>query len=219
MKERPILFSGQNIPPIIDGSKTQTRRIVNFKRIAKQSGCRSGTLAYSDTFKSWAVFGGSEADVCLVNCPYGKVGEILWVRESHYLYGRWHKNGTTKRGKQKWRFAYVKSLGVKFPDDPPEVICKKKTESGWFKRSSLFMPFWACRIKLEITKIRVERLQDISEEDAIKEGVTIENDPAYIAAFGKDTAKLTYQILWESINGHGSWEKNPFVWVIEFKRI
>lgn len=232
MKERPILFSGPMVNAILEGRKTQTRRIV------KPQPEGSAKTKEEDRIYRWpdSKTGWEMSNISIVGAldfytykdvrSHGIEGDKLWVRESHYLYGRWHKNGTTKTGKQKLRFAYVQSLGVKFPDDPPEVICKKKTESGWFKRSSLFMPFWACRTKLEITKVRVERLQDISDSDCIAEGISDEAmdecEHYQIAGSplrGGSVERCAYSTLWESINGPGSWEKNPFVWVIEFKRI
>lgn len=184
MKERPILFSGQMVNAILEGRKTQTRRIV--KPQPSPADILAGDIIYCGPMG------------VIQRCPYAReVNNRLWVRETFY---------ECVDNNDKIHYAAN--------GEPPTT-----ERRHYKKRPSIFMPRLASRITLEITGVRVERLQDISEEDAIKEGVTIENDPAYIAAFGKDTAKLTYQILWESINGHGSWEKNPFVWVIEFKRI
>lgn len=207
VSEKPILFSGAMVQAIQDGRKTQTRRIIDFKKIAKQSGSRSGKLAYSDTFKSWAVFGGSEADVALVNCPYGKIGDTLWVRETHSVVP------------VKKEFALRDNdMGVIYKADGDEAF--EKIKDGWqFSGQwtpSIHMFRWASRITLQTKNIRVERLQDISEDDARAEGVvpytaTSEPFPNYVAAFAD---------LWDSLNesrGFG-WEVNPFVCVIEFEK-
>jgi hypothetical protein len=140
----------------------------------------------------------------LWRCPYGRVWERLWVREAHYIGG----------GK---RVRYAAS---------PEVI---KTEDGiedaisfppkkW--RPSIHMPRWASRITLEITGVGVERLNTISEEDAIAEGCPGGSENGYfcpVAPYSKPSH--WYADLWDKINGKGSWAANPWVWVIEFRRV
>lgn len=200
MKERPILFSGPMVLALLSGGKTQTRRVVDWAKIAKQTGCSKGRLAWSDAFDSWAVFNGDgEAHVALVECPHGRVGDHLWVREKWCpaLPGTW---------------------------DAPKIVSPGGTAAAYFAadwdrsppsrwRPSIHMPRWASRITLEITSIRVERLQEISHKDALAEGV------------GYDVGKeggwplSRFKALWDSINGVGSWEQNPYVWVIAFKRI
>jgi hypothetical protein len=194
-REKPILFSGEMVRAILSGQKTQTRRIVNFQRIAKQTGCTRGKLAWSDTFNSWAVFGGNgDADLCLVECPYGRVGERLWVRETFI---------ETPAG-----IAYAAD-GTKHFGAGGELP----------KRPSIFLPRWACRIELEITGVRVERLQEISGADALAEGV---GEPVGTPLrYGNVTEQWNrdrYCELWKKINGPGSWESNPYVWVISFER-
>lgn len=203
MKERPILFSSPMIRAILDGRKTQTRRIVNPQ---------PAWIA-----EPFVPFKTADADPNgIINCPYGRRGDRLYIKEPHYLFGKWYKNGKTATGRQKWRFIYDKTPGVRFPDNKPEHICIDKVQIGWFKRSALFMPKWAARNWLEITGIRVERLRDINEEDAMAEGCN-----PYMLPCHPDVSpfKAGYSQLWESINGAGSWEANPWVWVIEFKRI
>jgi len=202
----PVLFSTSMIQAILEGRKTMTRRVINFKQIAKQSGCTKGTLAYSDTFNSWAIFNGNgEADLCLIDCPYGKKGDILWVREKFrvnqtptgFFYHFYTDDDYTDKDNEKWK-------------------------------PSLFMPKSACRIFLEITNVRVERLNEISEKDAINEGVHKDSAGWYEDYLKQDvwnrthtihTAKRSFGTLWQSINGRESMESNPFVWVIEFKRV
>jgi len=155
--------------------------------------------------------------------PYGSVGDRLWIREEHYLWGTWKINGETKAGADRWRFDAARSEGVLF--EPPQVVqTDRATGLGWWKRNSLFMPRWACRTVVELTEVRVERLQDISESDALAEGCTTtqfqltESGPG-IAGGGAITARENYRALWEAINGSESWSANPWVWSLHFKRV
>jgi len=159
------------------------------------------------------------------------------VRETFYAYGKWIENGISKSGKQKFKFIDLTfSRGHKhmYLDNPPNNVCagnlaKNDSIVGWFKRPSLFMPKSACRIFLKITNIRVERLQDISEKDAVLEGVRIiyfaESKLAvfrnYLLKEEKGTLNpiKSFFSLWESINGKESLNSNPWVWVIEFEKI
>lgn len=198
MKDRPIIFSTPMVQAILGGNKSQTRRIVNFKKIAKRSGCTNGTLAYSDTFKSWAVFDGNgDADLCLVNCPYGEIGDRLWVREPFSVY----------------RHPVFPVVHYK-ADDPTDRSLKYKPSIHMFR--------WQSRITLQITNIRVARLQDISGDDCISEG--IDRFASAFRNYSEESAWITspkhsYKSLWNKINGADSWDLNPFVWVIEFKRV
>jgi len=207
---------------ILEGRKTQTRRCVNWKNIARQSGCRSGKLAYSDTFKSWAVFGGSEADVCLVDCPYGEIGDRLWVREKWAPYYYSDKSTSivyaADCNDNKIGASHYRNL-----IDWPTPIEKRKPLGGcgyydvvrWYPYIFMYREY--SRINLEITGIRVERLQDISDEDAIAEGVNPYTAPEELYS----NPVAAFADLWDSINekrGIG-WTVNPFVWVIEFKKV
>lgn len=199
-KERPILMSGAMVRAILVGRKTQTRRVVNFKKIAKATGCTKGRLAYSPTFNSWAVFDGNgEADLALVDCPYGKVGDRLWVKE------------TFKENEPPSGYIYRAS----------EAEYGYTYEKPW--KPSIFMPRQASRIDLEIKAIRVERLKDISEADAIAEGIEQDGNgwKGYVEGNLPRLAfpQNSYKTLWESINGAGSWDLNPWVWVIEFRKV
>ena len=184
MKERPILFSGPMVRAILDGSKTQTRRVFKTHGHSVVEEQLDGTRwpFYEDEYGEWHQH----------ECPYGVIGDRLWVREAfsnvtectHYNH---------LHDKRQWLY--------------------KATDETCFPKwkPSIHMPRKASRITLEITGVRVERLQNISETDAISEGVAFMSDPV--------SAKDEFQILWESINGHESWNANPWVWVIEFKRV
>ncbi|MFA5790626.1 MAG: hypothetical protein WC976_06170 [Caldisericia bacterium] len=222
MNEHPILFSGEMVKALLAGKKTQTRRVMKPQppewckdfgyTCFTPVGSISGRGVYEDKGPAEKFF----------KYRLGFVGDKLWVKETHYLYGKWVKNGKTKSGRQKYKFVCLKKA-VKYFDIPPRKICKKKTEIGWFKRPSIFMFRWASRITLKITDIRVERLHDITVWDCLDEGILGNRDnlsghtaisiPASEAVFDK------FQNLWDFINGKKyPWSSNPFVWVIEFKR-
>jgi len=252
MKEWPILFSTPMVQAILDGRKTQTRRIVKPQ---PQPTATEIVLSHqwsgNDHVARFKYNGENKYEVTdIYRCPYGKIGDILWVRETWRIIG-WNdgdpftiqfKDKTIKRDvylNESRADDYALECADQFikagyeSDENGIFICDlSKIPTKW--RPSIFMPKEACRIKLEITDIRVERVQDISEEDAKAEGVYFYgwddyhqtdyknysyNDKGMCDDWGVQTAKESYQTLWESINGRGSWEKNPWVWVIEFIRI
>ncbi len=191
MKERPILFSAPMVRAILDGSKTQTRRIIKPQPFARPE--------KRDDEYLWDVFAGDEQSGTIA-CPFGQPGDNLWIRET-------------------W------AINPNFGQDDREVVFRATSQSasGWWK-PSIHMPRWASRITLEITGVRVDRLQDISEADAISEGVHAGNgefEGCYWIgkAISGTTAKECYARLWDQINGAGSWDVNPWVWVIEFKEV
>mgnify|MGYP003480117277 FL=1 len=191
MKERPILFSAPMVRALLAGTKTQTRRTCNhpgLKDLSYIVNCGDG----------W--WGDEEGDF-QARCPYGQPGDRLWVREAFAIVPR---------------TAYRCSEGVQQtlrPDDDHDAAIYRegwvRSKGGFRWRPSIHMPRWASHITLEVTGVRVERLQDISEADAISEGTPF---PCGGWVGG-------YQKLWESIHGPGSWDLNPWVWVVEFKRV
>ena len=187
-KEKPILFSTEMVRAILDGRKTQTRRTIKEYIPAKIEWITPHDL---DNNK----FGFYTENEDSIVCKYGKIGDRLWVKETYAVYG---ENSIIP-------YEYKANF-------------KETIDKFWKWKPSIFMPRKASRITLEIINIRVERLNDISEQDAIAEGVTINN----LKFIGLDESKINriaYKLLWESINGQGSWEQNPWVWVIEFKRV
>ena len=194
MKERPILFSTEMVLAILDGTKTQTRRVVRYQT-------KEGEHGWFPTGTGFEYkVGGSARPVN----PYGNIGDILWVRET------WCKS------KREW-YWYKATERSELKD-----IIK---EAGFKWKPSIHMPKEACRLRLKITGVRVERIQDISQEDAMAEGVYTSphrcpgwKNPLY--SF-RDCFICTYRLLWNKINGlRGfSWDKNPWVWVIEFEII
>lgn len=231
-KEHPILFSTSMVQAILEGRKTMTRRVVkNNKLNIYIDDFSFGKTAFTpenhvSVRGKWIDENKEERyGESFIKYPFGSKGDKLWVKELHYRYGKWNKNGTTKTGKQKWIFKPDNFFtAVMYFDLQPAVIEKNSyRKTGWYKRNSLFMPKEACRVFLEITNIKVERLQEISEEDAIKEGIRTGLTEGYRMTYDYMRKEFvlydpigSYKSLWQSIHGEGSWQKNEWVWVIEF---
>lgn len=205
MKERPILFNGPMVRAILEGRKTMTRRIVKPQPVENQKG-----------LVNWAHKGCSIAGarpsalIQFIPCPFGQPGYRLWVKEK-WDFRPW----PTEENPQAVRVAYGADgyqLDAISPDGWNPMLYNTER---W--RPSIHMPRWASRITLEITSVRVERLQDISEVDAEAEGIDfLRSIPDADETL---TARKFFECLWESINGPGSWDANPWVWVVEFKRV
>lgn len=206
MKKRPILFSAPMVRAILDGSKTQTRRVA-----------KGEVLQWLEREKFSPAF---VADAGNHLCPYGQPGDRLWVREGHYLHGIWSVRKADD-GKRRWTFHPNHDMGAQFTEPNGFIKGRNTTVAGWYRRPSIHMPRWACRITLEITGVRVERLQDISEVDAQAEGTPADLLPMDVSRmpYLSSIEAGRYAALWESINGPGSWDANPWVWVVEFKRV
>lgn len=214
MNDRPIRFSGPMVRALLSGTKTQTRRIVKPQPFANNNYHRGDVQASECAMRSTGDpacfnFGVTAVDgegglIETVECPYGCPGDRLWVRET------WQCGQTPADGPDQEVWFSADSDGHK----PADV-----EEGEWTWRPSIHMPRWASRITLEITRIRVERLNEISDADCIAEGI----DPGTVESFrhaGADRPEAhAYRQLWESINGPGSWDANPWVWVVEFKRV
>ena len=193
MKDKPILFSTPMVQALLEGRKSQTRRIMKPQPIFDFD---SGWVFWGK--HQWDIHGLPISYDILNFCPYGQTRDILWVRET------WASNPWGYLGG--CRYIY-KSDYDKFPKN--EIGTSYPQIDKW--KPSIYMPREAARIFLRVTDIHVERLQDITEEDAIAEGV-----------IRKDLYKTMtweYETLWESINGQGSWDANPWVWVVIFERI
>ncbi len=204
-KERPILFSGPMVKAILEGRKTQTRRVMNNRHfnVFWVDETAKGVAPYwryedshgSGPFKpeDYQLYG-------FPRCPYGQAGDRLWVRET------WAPHPTVRKAERDSKIFY-------------RADCRPRTsdESHCDWRPSIHMPRWASRITLEIVSVRVERLQGISEDDAKAEGVLSLPDATLKPVDG--SARLQFAALWDSINaGRGfGWNVNPWVWVIEFK--
>lgn len=201
MKERPTLFGAPMVREILADTKTQTRRIAKFTA--------NGHLKEPGGHRRWHP---DDPEASLA-CPYGQPGDRLWVRENHYLHGIWSVRKDDE-GKRRWRFHPNRDMGVHFTEPNGFIKGRSTTVAGWYRRPSIHMPRWASRITLEITGVRLERLQDISEADAQAEGVKHS-----LHLPGGRFASENFAHLWWTIHGDDAWEANPVVWVIGFKRL
>lgn len=161
-------------------------------------------------------------------CPYGYAGDILLIKEAAWMWCERVPNGTTPTGRPKWHYVPLFAAPRFYVADhleKPTIKCGSPdngNEWGWRFKIGRFLPRWAIRIKREVTNIRIERLQDISAQDALSEGIEdvwSHRHPRPFSASELDDMKHSYRVLWETINGAGSWDANPYVWVISFKRI
>lgn len=216
MKEKPVLFSGPMVRAILDGRKIQTRRVVKYE--IRGPNPPGETFDWMDKHGEWIAAHGtikfSETSAARL-CPYGKPGDRLWVRETWrptVIIGETYTAYVTEyRADGEWQEAEF--------DDWEEVFDDRRRDR-W--RPSIHMPRWASRITLEVIGVRVERVQEITNEDAKAEGVT---DTPYPMKTYKGWADGVYTALfhdlWDSINAKRgySWEANPWCWVVEFRRI
>jgi hypothetical protein len=200
LKERPIIFSGPMVRAILEGRKTQTRRVL-AKQPTSPATIFTGIPEIGSLHQFWAIWpsptpdenGHHPDDAC--KFPYGFVGDRLWVRETWQYADHAVTNGDPC-------FVYRAT-------DPDW-----ETMEGWSWRSPIHMPRRASRITLEIIGVRVERLQDISEDDAIAELGGKAHPNGVVNTVGH------FQEKWDEINGKSHpWESNPWVWAIEFKKV
>lgn len=225
MKERPILFSAPMVRAILDGRKTQTRRIVKPQPdIVADGGSVVGVFTPED--QKYGRLGKA------LSCPYGQPGDRLWVRET---WRDWSESA--------WHYAADGTVIPKQRDRDLAAFLAQRAPFTWESyswRPSIHMPRAASRITLEIIEIRVERLQDVSEADALAEGLKrITKDGGTTIKHGipdrdglpgtDDTGwpwrdwnadpRVAFRRLWESINGADSWAANPWAWVVGFRRV
>jgi len=218
MKERPIIFSAPMVRALLDGSKTQTRRIYKMRK-HPDSGCAMTGAELARQLQP----------VIENVCPYGRPGDRLWVKET------WSDAGTGSPDLIRYRADYPASVLAEFQRMPPPA------RHPW--KSSLFMRRTASRALLVIVSVRMERLQSISKDDAIAEGITVCSElkgrgdrwhcPPHIRRIGEgdrvedivcegglvEDPREAYRGVWSAINGAGSWEANPWVWVLAFRKV
>ncbi|EPT2394599.1 hypothetical protein ACXG8R_001485 [Klebsiella pneumoniae] len=228
MKERGMIFNAEMVQALLDGRKTQTRRIIKPQPEATLSGSLSGKWL-SRPLNGLLL---PKIEDIAIHCPFGVVGDRIWVREAYRFPASLDDVSPTGVGEMAVATGYRKpwaptfyeftgtfSDGWKGFETPPKVSGAGKL------RPSIHMPRWASRILLEITEVRVERLDAISEEDARAEGIIDggclncgEPEPCGCANPEPD-ATDAFAYLWQSIYGQENWNANPWVWVIEFKRV
>jgi len=226
MSERPILYSAPMIRAKLAGIKTQTRRIVKPQPDTIHDG---EPYWFVGGYRAWEHRGATDIlRMCTVNplvCPYGKPGDKLWARETWRTAISLDDKSPLQIGNAALAAGYRKPWApIKYEADgaTDNADTLRSFGGAWGKtRVSIHMPRWASRITDEIVSVRVEPLQDISMEDALDEGVTQTmrgklgwSSEESKEAFAFVQAQHTYRLLWESINGPGSWALNPWVWVI-----
>ena len=230
MKERPIIFNAEMVRAMLDGRKTQTRRLVpewQLPKLTKQDpgdDPDSRWMAVAQRHPRWGfgVFGATEescaAQLTESLCPFGSCDDRLWVRETTEV------DEETSDILCLSRYSADKAP-VLYSGDPADPYTGSIAHWNYPRpvRPSIHMPRDASRIDLIITNAHVQRLNDISESEAMEEGVPPAGRLAqgsYLTPKGDfATAKVAFQRLWESIYGEESWRSNPWVWVIEFKRV
>lgn len=235
MVERPILFQGAMVRALLDGSKTQTRRLVKPQPtgfvggpgVKLADGSPAPLIPMDETVEPY----GRE-----IRCPYGQAGDHLWVREAWRVA---RKHDAVKPSDLRPRAMTVEYEAGGYACNGPwnagqwtvSDNTAPRENPAWVGklRPGMFMPRWASRITLEVTGVREERLQDISEADARAEG--IETNAAWPGGFYRNYAlpddgdvralppRDSCRSLWEHINGTGSWDANPWVWVVGFRRL
>lgn len=205
-KEKPILFTGEMVRAILDGRKTMTRRVMKPQPPNNAQSClmaadNSGDVKF---FKDIIPHHVGLALTGWVKCPYGRPGDILYVREAWRVYLR-----------ENCPFIQYKSdeYEERITHDIYHDLQFRNRRITW--RPSIFMPKWASRIRLRVTAVKAERVQDITEEDAIAEGIE-PREPNHVVS-----ARYRFAQLWNSINAKCgySWDSNPYVWVIEFEEL
>lgn len=226
--ERGMIFNSDMVRAILDGRKTQTRRIMKVQPSDGFHPTHNGYVL--DLSAHWYTPGvvdkngylkPAKKDVFGVadenegyTCPFGAIGDRIWVRET------WAEAGAGAPDLKLYRADYPEHVPTHYENVPPA------DEVRW--TPSIHMPRWASRLTLEITGVRVERLNGISETDAEAEGIDMEalfdaqdcyDCIADHNMTGRPTVTGAFKYLWESIYGEESWKANPWVWVIEFKRI
>lgn len=206
IKERPILMSAPMVLAILSGRKTQTRRVV------KQPNRRDGVKLVPELLQQIGV--GSA-------CPYGEVGDRLWVKETFQIETNHNCTDVVDApdkplGPVAWNDdepegdRYYKCARYRASEPDTELVNDDGETQPW--RPSIFMPRWASRITLEITDVRIERLQDITEADVLAEGFEFD---------GWNTPESLFRSTWDKLNAKRGypWESNPFVWRIAFRRV
>lgn len=214
VKTRPIIFGADSIRAILEGRKTQTRRVIQPQprptHYKPCQGCKEDGTVVWHFFNEYL-----SADTDARMCPYGKRRERLWVREAHAFVAD----------------EFGLSSGVAFRDDwiewlsddallDGQTVYNASNPDAWKWRSPIFMPRWASRITLELTDVRVERLDEIDEADAIAEGVDVVGE-LLTKRERADERINQYCWAWDELNakrGFG-WDVNPWVWVLSFKKV
>jgi hypothetical protein len=231
MNERGMIFNDEMVRALLDGLKTQTRRIVNWRGLSEGLNLNFSGLKVCEYPKGWVIESDSRSSCEWRSqptpCPYGADGDRIWVRETFSCIGNEDGHPVDTDGnlcsredaQRIYRASAIKKSNNYGLWTSPDGF---DFEGAW--TPSIHMPRWASRVLLEITAVRIERLNDISEKDAQAEGVTQLQEgfwKHYQPGWTQHqlSARGSFATLWDSIYGEGAWDRNPWVWVVEFKRI
>jgi hypothetical protein len=217
MRERGIIFNAEMVRAVLEGRKTQTRRIMKDQPEVIPQESEFGDPGF------WIPWNEGKTMVrnkdMRIACPFGLKADRLWVRETFRVHSR-----ATDVATLVYRASERQSWTQQTHRVPVEHCNKPVSPENW--TPSIHMPRWASRITLEITGVRVERLQDINVEDVVAEGVKTLGGEMWGPKWWIDAPKATindallkFSIMWSKIYGEESWQANPWVWVIEFKRV
>lgn len=218
MRESPILFNADMVRAVLDGRKSQTRRIIkpqpferSWSRHDHQIEIVSGRAENGDEIDGLLAYTKSSGGEWHAKCPFGQAGDRLWVRETFRVHSRATDVAT---------LVYKASEQQSWTQQTHRVPIEKCNKPAVVDTCtpSIHMPRWASRITLEITGVRVERLNSMTESDALAEGCNGGHDsiPGYMYSA---TPHEHFHHVWQSIYGDDSWQANPWVWVVEFKRV
>lgn len=242
MKERPILFSGPMVRAILSGQKTVTRRAIRHQPdVPVTDAIPRREYPHGPATIDWywrpkhGHLNGVPSHGWDFKCPYGQPGDRLWVRETWGVISHsWDEHGdmvswepdrpATPIREMPFGNGYYSGHAIYAADGPMEWAGDEdgggEPRSAW--KPSIHMPRAACRIPLEITDVRIERLQDISYQQAMAEGIGHAGDGLFHVEDSRHLAadpRESFASLWSSINGEESWNANPWVWAVEFKRV
>lgn len=208
MKERPILVSTPLIRPILTDLKVHTRRLIRLPEGYDLA--QNATVSHRHGI--WWEVRCEPWETVVVRCPFGVPGDRLWVRETWRSVGWRPENGH-------W-IEYAADNAKVWREAPKDVLSvdvyNHAHPDRW--RPSIHMPRWASRISLEVTEIRVQRIQEITEEDARAEGVCEHPAARSVVDSGMWTYRAAFRAVWDAIDP-GGWDRNPWVWVVAFKRV
>lgn len=247
MIERPILFSTPMVNAILEGRKNQTRRMNGLTEINKTPDEWESCI-YNPPLNRFSFIKNKSLNHIFIKCPFGVIGDILYVREEYYQFGNWQIIGKTKTGKDKYQFV-AQNHDIVYSDDETKDflsidnklvryhksrIKDSSNRNRWFKRLARFMPKNYSRIKLKITNIRVQRLEDLTVTDAINEGIEswiqmcttryrcyYNNGGFWDTSdkIGLPAAICSFRSLFAHINGFEVLNQNPWLWVIDFEKV
>lgn len=216
VREYPILFSAEMVRAILDGRKTQARRVIRCPRDVV-----SWAIEKQDDGPPWPGFENRVGDWEWMRCPYGQPGDRLWVRETWAVAQAWdrvasrdlaiHRRHVT--GERVYPPDRAPGVWYRADGPPPNDVCAGKWRSG------IHMPRWASRITPVVADVRVERVQDISTADIAAEGVDNGMSNPTMGRRHDAMQRMTFQALWDSINARrgDGWDVNPWVWRVEFE--